>query len=286
MSIKFSNISKWTTNPDIDNEIFNTFWTNLMITYSQKTCLLKFRTGQYIGNARIFVFFDKERFSSITCSICNSPDADTWLHILLKCNQHHIHSLRTTRHNKVVWELRKLILSTQKSRCYTLMNAGTFNNNVQENTVPTWLMPCTCEQQRCHCNFRFKPDLLCIKELPHQSTPPLHPTNILTVQFIEFTYTNDRFSQDTINNKIQNYQPLINDITQHGWKVDPLIVITAGARGTMHTPSMKQLEQTFKIPENNVRNTFKEINTIATQFASSILLHKRRIENNQVIPTE
>jgi hypothetical protein len=166
------------------------------------------------------------------------------------------------------------------------MNAGTFNNNPQENTVPTWLLPCTCAQQRCHCNARFKHDLMCIKELPHQSTPPPHPINNLTVQFIEFTYTNDRFSQETINNKTRKYQPLINAITQQGWKIDPLIVITAGARGTTHAPSMKQLEQTFKIPKNNVDHTFKEINTIAIQYASSILLHKRRIENNQAIPTE
>jgi hypothetical protein len=132
----------------------------------------------------------------------------------------------------------------------------------------------------------FFTDLLCIKELPHQNTPPTHPTDNLTVQFIEFTYTNDRFPQDTINNKIQKYQPLINDITQQGWKIDPLIVITAGARGTTHTPSIKELEQTFKIPENMAKHTFKEINTIAIQYASSILLHKRRIENNQAIPIE
>ena len=216
----------------------------------------------------------------------HSQDADTWLHVLLKCNQHHIHALRTKRHNKAVWELRKLILSTQKSRCYTLMNAGTFNNNPQENTVPTWLLPCTCAQQRCHCNARFKPDLLCIKELPHQGTPPLHPTDNITIQFIEFTYTNDRFPQETINNKTQKYQPLINNIAQQRWKIDPLIVITAGARGTTHSPSMKQLEQTFNLPINSVKHAFKEINTIAIQHATSILLHKRRIENNQAIPTE
>jgi hypothetical protein len=208
------------------------------------------------------------------------------IHVLLKCNQHHIHALRTKRHNKAVWELIKLILSSHKSRCYTLMNAGTFNNNPQENTVPVWLLPCTCEQQRCHCNSRFKPDLLCIKGLPHQSTPPSHTTDNLTVQFIEFTYTNDRFTQDTINNKTQKYQPLISDITQKGWKVDPLIVIVAGARGTTHAPSMKQLEQTFKISETSIQNTFKTINTIAIQYAGSIILHKRRIENNQSIPTE
>jgi hypothetical protein len=94
------------------------------------------------------------------------------------------------------------------------------------------------------------------------------------------------FPQQKINNKIQKYQPLINAITQQGWKKDPLIVIAAGAKGTTHVPSMKQLKQTFKIPKNNINQAFKEINAIAIQYASSILLHKRCIENNQAIPTE
>ena len=33
--------------------------------------------------------------------------------------------------------MRKLLISSEKSRCYTLMNAGTFNNNPQENIVLT-----------------------------------------------------------------------------------------------------------------------------------------------------
>ena len=24
----------------------------------------------------------------------------------------------------------------------------------QENTIPTWLLPCTCDTQRCHCNAK------------------------------------------------------------------------------------------------------------------------------------
>ena len=49
---------------------------------------------------------------------------------------------------------------------------------------------------------------------------------------------------------------------------------------------MKKLEQALKVPENSVKHTFLEINIIAIQHASSILLHKRCIENNQAIPTE
>jgi hypothetical protein len=64
------------------------------------------------------------------------------------------------------------------------------------------------------------------------------------------------------------------------------MVITAGARGTTHTPSMKQTITTFQLPENSVKTTFEAINTSAIYHAGSILLHKRRIENNQAIPTE
>ena len=158
------------------------------------------------------------------------------------------------------------------------MNAGTFNNNPQGNTVPPWLLPCICGPQRCQCNARLKPDILCIKGLPYQNTPPSTPTNHLTIQFIEFTYTKDRFSQ--------KYQPLIDQLRLQRWNVDPLIVITTGARGTTHTPSMKQLITTFQITENAAKNTFETINTLAIQYAGSILLHKRRIENNQSIPNE
>jgi hypothetical protein len=165
------------------------------------------------------------------------------------------------------------------------MNVGTFNNTPQENTVPNWLLPCTCSTQRCHCNSRFRPDILCVRGLPYQTVPS--PTNIdpnLTIQFIEFTYCNDRFSPETLEAKNNSYRPLIDSIAARGWKVNPLIVIIAGARATTHIPSMKALESTFKIPMPTIKNTFKNINTIAIKYAMSILLHKKRIENHQPLP--
>ena len=110
MTNQFPNINKWTPNPNIYNELSNNFWHNPMITDTQKTNILKFRTGQYMGNARKQLFFGRERFPSITCSICNFTDADIWLHVLLKCNHHYIHAIKVKRHNKTVWKLRKLIL--------------------------------------------------------------------------------------------------------------------------------------------------------------------------------
>ena len=164
---EFSNIDKWITNEDIDNELSNEYKTNKQITDSQKTCLLKLQHGQYMGNAREQLVFGKEAYPSITCSTCNSLELDTWLHVLLNCRQSHIHVLRIKRHNKAVRELRKLIVSSKNSRCYILMNADTFNNNPPENTVLPWLLRCTCGLQRRHCNARFKPDIICVKRLPY-----------------------------------------------------------------------------------------------------------------------
>jgi ribonuclease HI len=238
MATQTPNTCKWTENIDIDKELSNDFWTNPSVTDKQKSCLIKFRTGTYMGNARKQLFFGHQQYPSITCPICNSTEPDTWLHILLKCKQQHIHSLRVKRHNKAVGEIRKLLISSEKSRCFTLMNAGIFNNNPQENTVPSWLLPCTCNTQRCHCNARFRPDILCVKGLPYQNDPPTNIDPSLTIQFIEFTYCNDRFSREAIEAKNNKYKPLIDSIASRGWKTAPLIVITAGARATTHTPHL------------------------------------------------
>ena len=222
IAIDFPNIDKWIANADIDNELSNEYWTNKHITDSQKTCLLKLRHGQYMGNARKQLFFGREIYPSITCSICNSLEPDTWLHVLLNCRQRHIQALRTKRHNKAVWALRKLLVSSKHCRCYIHMNAGTFNENPPENTVPPWLLPCTCDLQRCHCNARFKPDIICVKGLSYQANSPTTPVNNLKIQFIEFTYYNDRFSSEAITRKTEKYQPLIVNITNRGWNVEPL----------------------------------------------------------------
>ena len=73
----------------------------------------------------------------------------------------------------VVWELRKLIVTSKKLKCYVLVNVGTFNNDPPENIVPTWLLPRTCGQQRCLWNAVFKTDLVCVKGLPYQSPPSM-----------------------------------------------------------------------------------------------------------------
>jgi hypothetical protein len=89
-----------------------------------------------MDNARKQLFFGLALYSNITCTIYNSPEPDTWKHVLLCCTQQHIHALKIKRHNKAIWEIRRLITQHKTSRCYTLMNVGTYNGEAPENTVP------------------------------------------------------------------------------------------------------------------------------------------------------
>jgi hypothetical protein len=109
------NIYKWTSNADINKELSNEFWNNPHITDKQKSCLVKFRTRTYMGHAGKQLIFGRQRYPTITCPICNSYEPDIWLHKLLTCRQQHICSLHIKRHNKDVWEIRKLLISSKKS---------------------------------------------------------------------------------------------------------------------------------------------------------------------------
>jgi hypothetical protein len=159
-----------------------------------------------MGNARKHLFWN-EFFPNINCSLCRMIQPDIWLHILLCCIEPHIHKLRINKHNKAVQEIWKFLISNTKSRCHTLMNVGKTDEHTQENTVPQWLLPCTCnnQTQRCQCNAKLRPDIMCIRNHPYNVEPPTEPSPTLTVQFIEFTYCNDRFTprqNQRKNNKI------------------------------------------------------------------------------------
>jgi type IV secretory pathway ATPase VirB11/archaellum biosynthesis ATPase len=53
------------------------------------------------------------------------------------------------------------------------------------------------------------------------------------------------------------------------------MVLVAGARATTHIPTMKELEKKLKLPNMKIKNTFKQINIIAIQYAHSISVHKK-----------
>jgi hypothetical protein len=131
----FDNINKWVNNPHIDKKISNNFWTNPTITDAQIIQLLKFRYGQYMGNARKHLFWN-DLFPNINCSLCRIIQPETWLHLLLCCTEPHIHKLGINRHNKAVQEIRKFLISNTESQCYILLNVGKIDEETQENIVP------------------------------------------------------------------------------------------------------------------------------------------------------
>ena len=62
-------LRKWLNNKDVDKVLSNDLWKNPTITYKQKTCLVKFRTSQYMGHTRKQFFFGREAHPSNTCPI-------------------------------------------------------------------------------------------------------------------------------------------------------------------------------------------------------------------------
>jgi hypothetical protein len=135
-----------------------------------------------MGNARKHLFWS-ELFPNVNCSLCRMIQPDTWLHLLLCSKKPHIHKLRINKHNKAVQEIRKFLISNNKSRCYILMNAGKSDGQNHENTVPNWLLPCIYnnQTQRCQCNAKLKPDILCIRNHPYNAEPPTGSNSTLTV---------------------------------------------------------------------------------------------------------
>jgi hypothetical protein len=197
---------------------------------------------------------------------------DTWLHILLCCTKPHIHKLRINRHNKAVHEIRKFLISNTKTRCFILINAGKFDGETQENTIPNWLLPCSCtkQTQRCTCNAKLRPDILCILNHPYNAEPPKKSNQTLTVQFIEFTCCNNRYSPDKIQEKTNKYLGLINDIKARGWNVDPLITLSEGARGSTQKNTISKLKQVYTLSKSLSEPIVSQFNIIAIKYAMNV----------------
>ena len=160
-----------------------------------------------MDNAHKYLFWPL-KYPNITCSLCNTNEVDTWPHVLLSCPQRNLHALRIKCHNKAIWEICKLLLSSPLSRCLILMNANSFNKKPPDSTIPSRLLPCVCLTPRCQCNSRLCLDLLCVHGTPYLGNPSTHPNPSITIEFIEFTYTNDRYPKDKINAKTTKYLPL------------------------------------------------------------------------------
>jgi hypothetical protein len=154
------------------------------------------------------------------------------------------------------------------------VNAGKHDSQTQENTLLNWLLPCCCNNQiqRCQCNAKLRPDILCIWNHPYNIEPPQESNHTLTVKFIE------------IQEKSDKYLGLVNDIKDRGSNVDPLITLTAGARGNTYKNTISELKHAYSLPKNIIEPMVSQRNIIAIKYAMNILLFKRKLENNQPLP--
>jgi hypothetical protein len=108
---------------------------------------------------------------------------------------------------------------------------------------------------------KLRLDILYIGNHPYNAEPPNQPNPTLTIQFIEFTYYNNRFSPDKINEKTVKYEGLMEDIKARGWKVDPLLVLTARARGSTHKATIFALKNLYMIPKILIEPMVSQLNT-------------------------
>jgi hypothetical protein len=128
------------------------------------------------------------------------------------------------------------------------MNVSIHDAKPPNNTVPQWILPCVCQSPQYHCDARLKPDILYARGVVYNHDPPPQPSPNVINQYIEFTYCNDRFSLDKFASKQAKFDSLLHNIRTRGWNVASIIIITVGARATIHTPSINSLHDTFKIP--------------------------------------
>ena len=104
------------------------------------------------------------------------------------------------------------------------------------------------------------------------------------MQFIEFTYCHDRFPEQALSHKHTKYDPLINAIGNKGWKMNPLVTITAGVRGAIHEHSIVKLAD-LEIPKTNIETLMKNIHQNAIKYLTYLVLNKRKPDNKQTTVT-
>lgn len=117
-------------------------------------------------------------------------------------------------------------MSNKNTCCYNLVNEDNTPNGPQEDRVRQWFFTCNCKSSHsCNCEAKMKLNILLVLDHPHESLPPTQSQPHLIIEFIEFTYYDDRFSLD-VTTKETKYDISIKNIICQGWQVEPLITLS------------------------------------------------------------
>lgn len=119
------------------------------------------------------------KFSSPLYNLCPLQEADTCLHVLSTCTNLTLNNIQTTKRNKVLWQIHKLLLSHSTTRDTILMDTCTHLRAPLENTIPTWLYPCICITRPCQCLAKVKPNIIIIATTSPKKTTHYRPNSSL-----------------------------------------------------------------------------------------------------------
>jgi len=177
---------KWLSNDQINQKLLNHFWKNENVTDAQNSQTLNFKYTQYMGDHRKHVFWPLTH-QNLNCTLCHKNDGDTWPHLLSSWENPYLRGLRIARHDKAVHLITHTLQANKNIKFFRLANARKINNKIPDQTIPYWLLKCTCPQTPCGCHAKLTPYILCIIEAPNQTQTLMTPSPTRTLQLIEFT---------------------------------------------------------------------------------------------------
>ena len=113
--------------------------------------------------------------------------------------------------------------------------AGTIKSKTPDNTIPSWLLPCTYYLPSSQYHAKLRLGMLCVIGSPPSAHPLLHQISNLKIQIFEFTCCNERFSiKATVRKLNKYYVVLLLLLSQQGWETLPPIICSVGIQGTIH----------------------------------------------------
>ena len=206
MSHKIHKCKKWLSNEEIHHKMSNHSWNIPQTTDPQTTQLLKLRFVQYVGNHKKNLLW-RHMHTNPNWTLCQIKDEDTWLHLLS------LWTINFLRHKnrKTHWHCPPTHQPTKikciHTRHLTLIFASNQHGNYQNNTIPPWLLSCTCNTAQCECLAKLRPEIVYIQDATYEQNGPLILD--LTIRIIKFTFTHN---DQAVQTKEDKYNPLINAI--------------------------------------------------------------------------
>ena len=178
-------------------------------------------------------------YTNIHYDLCPLRVTDTRSHLPSKCINHHVHGIHISRHNKPIYEMVCIFLSSNLTICFMVINASTRNNIPSDNTLSSWLPPYEWYYPRCTYSATLRPHILCILRTTKKTTPPFTSAPSLQICITDFTFYHNILPEDSIEVKMQKYNLFIDKLRTLGWQVRPLIILIVFVRGEIHTPTIK-----------------------------------------------